>query len=127
MLWNFGDGTSDTGNTVQHTYNQSGTNNNVCMTVIDSLCSRTTCENVWTTNYLQAYPNPVQSNVYVSLPQNQYTSMYAYVYNSQGILVSQTTQQGNLLIYNAAGLPPGYYTIRIYTPNGVFISRFQKM
>ena len=130
VVWNFGDGTSDTGNIAHHTYAQNGSYN-VCMNVIDSTCSRTVCRFVSTSNYLQAYPNPAQSYVNVNINLSQSTPIYAYVYNSQGMLVGQLLQQGmlgnNLLTFNVAALPAGYYTIRIYTANEVFISRFQKL
>ena len=130
VLWNFGDGTTATGNLVQHAYSQLG-NYNVCMDIVDSLCTRRTCRYVSPANYLQSYPNPVQSNVNVNINLSQSTPISAYVYNSQGMLVGQLLQQGmqgnNLLTFNVAALPSGYYTIRIYTANGVFISRFQKL
>ena len=130
VLWYFGDGSSDSGNVVNHTYSQSG-NDTVCMKIIDSLCTRTICRLVSTSNYLQAYPNPAQSYVNVNINLSQSTPIYAYVYNSQGMLVGQLLQQGmlgnNLLTFNVAALPAGYYTIRIYTANEVFISRFQKL
>jgi PKD repeat protein len=130
VVWTFGDGLSDTGNIVLHTFVQNGSYN-VCMKVIDSACTRTICRYVSTSNYLQAYPNPAQSYVNVNINLSQSTPIYAYVYNSQGMLVGQLLQQGmqgnNLLTFNVAALPSGYYTIRIYTANGVFISRFQKL
>ena len=130
-VWSFGDGTSDTGNIVHHTYSQSGGGYYVCMKVIDSACTRSTCRYVSTANYLLAYPNPAQTNVNVNINLSQSTPIYAYIYNSQGMLVGQLLQQGiqgnNLLTFNVAGLPAGYYTIRIYTANGVFITRFQKI
>ena len=131
VTWNFGDGTSDTGNIVHHTYAQSGGGYYVCMRVQDSACTRSTCRYVSTVNYLLAYPNPAQTNVNVNINLSQSTPIYAYIYNSQGMLVGQILQQGmqgnNLLTFNVAALPAGYYTIRIYTANGVFITRFQKI
>ena len=131
VVWSFGDSTTATGNNVSHTYTHSGTYN-VCMNVFqDSTCNISLCRNLSTANYLLAFPNPAQTNVNVNINLSQSTPIYAYIYNSQGMLVGQLLQQGiqgnNLLTFNVAGLPAGYYTIRIYTSNGVFITRFQKI
>ena len=94
-------------------------------------CVSDTCKTVGVNPTLASFPNPAQSTVNVNVVLNQPMPIYAFIYNLQGVLVSQIMQQGlagnNLLTFNISGLPSGFYSIRIYTSTHVYFSRFQKL
>lgn len=110
----------------------------VCLrTVTLGGCVKETCQLINITQVLQqqcqlyAYPNPAQSSVNVNVYLTQAQNIYAYVYNSQNILMGQKVQAGvtgnNVVNINVANLAPGTYTIKLIYGNKTCIARFQKI
>ena len=99
-------------------------------------CIREHCDTVAITSVsgacvLLPFPNPATSMVSVNAILNAPSTIYAYVYNAQNILVRQRVQVGyvgsNTVSFNVSTLPAGYYTIRLYHNNQMCMARFQKL
>ncbi len=137
ITWSFGDGsTSNQANPV-HTFSGSGPYN-VCLNVEHLLntpgappCVSEICQAVSIPPTLLAYPNPATDVVNVNLTLDSTTQVYAYLYNAQNILVTQTIFAGvsgnNTITFNTSNLTPGYYFIRIYYNGQVTVARFLKI
>ncbi len=80
---------------------------------------------------LSAYPNPANNQVSSNLQLEQPGLITATVYNLQGMVLLQTTQNGiagnNLVTLNIQNLVPGIYTIRFVYGNKICFTRFQKL
>ncbi len=135
ITWYFGDGTFSHDFNPIHMFPNFGFYS-VCLKVKKNVagslpCVSDTCKTVGVNPTLASFPNPAQSTVNVNVVLNQPMPIYAFIYNLQGVLVSQIMQQGlagnNLLTFNISGLPSGFYSIRIYTSTHVYFSRFQKL
>jgi len=135
ITWNFGDGsTSNQANPI-HTFAGSGPYN-VCLRVEHYVtgaipCVNETCQNVSIPPVLLAYPNPATNVVNVNLTLDSTTQVYAFLYNSQNVLVGQTIVAGvsgsNVITFNTSNLAPGYYFIRIYYNGQFTVARFVKI
>jgi len=131
LTWTFGDGSISHDLNPIHQYVSSRVFN-VCLSVErDSTCISNRCHTLSNATPLTSYPNPAQGTTNVNVLINQAAQISAFLYNSQSMLVGQVSQSGvagnNLISFNIAGLPAGFYTIRIYSGNQVYISRFQKL
>jgi len=137
ILWTFGDGTTSDQMNPVHTFSGSGPYN-VCLRVEHFSntpgtppCVSEICHTVVIPPTLVAYPNPTTNVVNVNVTLNSATSLYAFVYNSQNVLVAQSITAGvtgnNTITFNTANLAPGYYTIRIYYNGQFAIARFLKI
>ena len=80
---------------------------------------------------LQAYPNPVQTQVSVNVPLSTAELIRANLYNEQGALLSQTEQQGstgiNIITISTGNLVAGVYSIQLVYGNNICYSKFQKL
>ncbi len=98
---------------------------------IKEFCSIIKIEQVANVCLLQAYPNPASSYVNVNVYLQQPEMIYAYVYNSQNVLVRDKRQQGhsgnNIVNINVNGLPAGQYMIKLVYGNRVCYARFEKL
>jgi len=78
-----------------------------------------------------AYPNPAHHQVSVNAVLPAPTTMYAFVFNSQNVLVNQRIVNGatgsNVIAFNTSNLVSGYYTIRLYYNGQFCVARFQKL
>ena len=131
LTWTFGDGSISHDLNPIHQYVSSRVFN-VCLSVErDSTCISNRCHTLSNATPLTSFPNPAQGTANVNVLINQVAQISAFMYNSQSILVGQVSQSGvagnNLISFNIAGLPAGFYTIRIYSGNQVYVSRFQKL
>ena len=83
-----------------------------------------------TTCNLQVYPNPVSNYANVSITLAKPQLLYAYIYNSMNMLVTQKVQQGfvgtNTVTFNIGNLPSGIYRFRIVHGNDVCTANFIK-
>ena len=124
IVWNFGDGTMDTGLTVAHTYSTSGTFH-VCVTVytacgIDSLCSDATVHSsvgvpILKTSNIQVFPNPVNDEITitgVTVIMNYRLLTVTGVSVSDGVL-----QKGHNLV-SMQSIAPGVYVLEMTDENG---------
>jgi len=131
LTWTFGDGSISHDLNPIHQYTSSMVFN-VCLSVErDSTCISNRCHTLSNATPLTSFPNPAQGTANVNVLINQVAQISAFLYNSQSILVGQLSQSGvagnNLISFNIAGLTSGFYTIRIYSGNQVYVSRFQKL
>jgi PKD repeat protein len=98
---------------------------------IKETCQEITISQVASQCQLQAYPNPATSVVNVNVPLTQPEMIYAYVYNSQNILVKQKQQQGvtgnNVVSIGVGDLVSGQYTIKLIYGNKTCYAKFQKL
>ena len=94
-------------------------------------CDTVTINNIATQCFAVAYPNPAHSQVSTTAILSAPSSINAFIYNSQNVLVAQQTLSGavgnNQITFNISNLVSGYYSIRMYYNNQVCISRFQKL
>ena len=124
VVWNFGDGHSDTGLAVSHTYSTSGTFH-VCVTVytacgIDSLCSDATVHSsvgvpILKTSNIQVFPNPVNDEITitgVTVIMNYRLLTVTGVSVSDGVL-----QKGHNLV-SMQSIAPGVYVLEMTDENG---------
>ena len=131
LTWTFGDGSISHDLNPIHQYVSSRVFN-VCLSVErDSTCISNRCHTLSNATPLTSFPNPAQGTANVNVLINQAAQISAFLYNSQSVLVGQVSQSGvagnNLISFNIAGLPVGFYTIRMYSGNQVYVSRFQKL
>ena len=79
---------------------------------------------------LQLYPNPTSNTVTGVVTLSQPLILYAFIYNSQNMLVAQKIQQGavgiNNVSVNVANLPAGIYRYRLYYGFQSCVSTFVK-
>lgn len=98
---------------------------------IKEKCDTVTINNIASQCVAIAYPNPAHTQVSTTAVLSAPSTISAFIYNSQNVLVSQQTLSGvvgnNSITFNISNLVAGYYTIRMYYNNQVCISRFQKL
>jgi PKD repeat protein len=79
---------------------------------------------------LQLYPNPASTVITGTVTLSQPLILYAFIYNSQNMLVRQKIQQGavgiNNVPVNLVGLPAGIYRYRLYYGFQTCVSTFMK-
>jgi PKD repeat protein len=126
--WNFGDGTSDTGQVVKHTFGKKNTIFNVCLTTIVSVpaptgfyeCKSISCQTVFNVNdssgckaVFLAVPDS-STNTYSFINQSQSNYTYSYWNFGDG---SQSTEANPVHIYSSPGLYIACLTIADNTNN----------
>ena len=76
------------------------------------------------------FPNPANTTVTGTITLSQPLILYAFIYNSQNMLVAQKTQQGavglNNVSVNIGNLPVGIYRYRLYYGFQTCVSTFLK-
>lgn len=136
-LWIFGDGNTDTGRTVNHTYADGSVYqvklvmNNHCGDDTVLLLIPTALKNTnKNEDAVTLYPNPAENNITIEAKGNA-TFTALQVVNSVGAMVisensieGARTQKYNVDVTN---LPSGYYIIRIMTTDGVYNKPFKVM
>ena len=135
ITWTFGDGTTSNQPNPIHTFAGSGPYN-VCLKVEHYVlgvipCVSEICHAVSITPTLLAYPNPATNVVNVNLTLDSTTQVYAFLYNSQNVLMAQSIIAGvsgnNIITFNTSNLATGYYFIRIYYNGQFTVVRFLKI
>ncbi|MBL4705824.1 MAG: PKD domain-containing protein [Flavobacteriales bacterium] len=135
--WNFGDGNSDIGDSVQNVYAVAGSYN-VCLTISDGCSSDTVCQivlaTVGLTEYglqgeMNVYPNPATSLLTIGIDLVDVDDLKLEILDATGRLVmvknlgsirhTQTT-------ININDLAQGGYIIRIIGSRGQLLHRFVK-
>jgi PKD repeat protein len=119
-----------------YTFNQTGTYR-VCLRAntsgncVKEYCDTITINAIAQQCILTAFPNPATSQVSVQATLTNANSIYAFIYNSQNVLVGQRIVSGvsgnNLITFNISNLVSGYYTIRLYHSGQMCLSRFMKL
>ncbi|MES2430004.1 MAG: PKD domain-containing protein [Bacteroidota bacterium] len=98
---------------------------------VKEYCSIVNVERIADLCELQAYPNPVNSQVSINVEQSTNETIHAYIYNSLNILMGEKHQAGytgaNIVSMYTANLPAGFYTIKIIYGNKICFARFQKI
>lgn len=116
-----------------YVFDQSGWYRVCVRTLMPGGCVREFCDslNISSVTSVMAYPNPASQQVTVSASLNVPTTIYGFVYNAQNIIVSRQTMTGytgnNMMSFNIAHLPSGFYTIRLYYGGRSVTTRFQKL
>jgi PKD repeat protein len=119
-----------------YTFSQTGTYR-VCLRAntsggcVKEYCDTITINAIAQQCILTAMPNPATSQVSVQATLTAANSIYAFIYNSQNVLVGQRIVSGvsgnNLITFNISNLVSGYYTIRLYHSGQMCLSRFMKL
>jgi PKD repeat protein len=98
---------------------------------VKEYCSNILIEHVSQLCELQAYPNPTNNLINVSLQLVQPEMIHAFIYNTMNVLVREKHQQGNagnnIVTINVNDLVPGLYNIKIIYGNRICYARFNKM
>lgn len=98
---------------------------------IKEYCDTINITSIATQCMLMAYPNPAQNQVSVNAVLSAPTTVYAFVFNSQNVLLNQRIVSGtagsNIITFNTSNLVAGNYTIRLYYNGQVCVARFQKL
>jgi hypothetical protein len=124
LRWNFGNGQTATGNTVNYTYPQSGSYN-VCVTAYNNCGSNTFCKTVATngvgiTGYqlfdnISIYPNPATNMLHINgLPEEVGYRMYSSV----GVLVQQGKLPALQSSIDMSSLSAGWYVVEMQHAEG---------
>lgn len=133
--WNFGDGSTTTGQNVTHTYATAGSYL-ACVKLVDSFnnCDRIYCDTIVIASFssiqhlskapaLNAYPNPVTGTAYIgfTLQHREKVSVevFGLIGNRIEVLKEAELNEGDHKIeWNAEALSSGAYILKITTPSG---------
>jgi PKD repeat protein len=136
IRWNFGDGSTSAMYSPVHQFANPGIYD-VCLRVkkpsLPGLapCVSEICHTVIIPQTLVAYPNPASNVVNVSVDLSVAGPIYAFLYNSQNVLLMQQIVTGisgnNVVTFNTQQLAAGYYTIRLYYNGQYSTARFLKL
>ena len=135
LLWNFGDGSTDSLISVKHQYKGDG-DYNVCLKVIrDANCSVEFCDTVSIRMNkpvsIDIVPNPVGPTLQVRFNSSESGSAIVSIYNYQGRLVKQMPYNAvrgtNQVTIDVSDLNRGLYTLRISGLLETFVKKFIKM
>lgn len=134
--WNFGDGSTTTGQNVTHTYATAGTYN-ACVKMVDSFngCDRVYCDTIMIASAssikevskapaLTVFPNPVTNTAFLELSIYRREKVTIEVFDILGnrieVLKESELDKGDHRIeWNAEGLSKGAYLVKIATPSGI--------
>jgi PKD repeat protein len=117
-VWDFGDGTIDSGQIITHLYELG--EYEPCLTVTNiSGCSETYCDSVvysnvgmaeWGAQDLYIYPNPASSRITISGGNG-----IPVLYDALGreVAIEPVGFSENSATFDVRDLPPGYYTVRV--------------
>jgi PKD repeat protein len=131
--WNFGDGTSATGQDVTHSFPQA-TSFNVCLLINTAQgCETRICRRLQVGSNiptLQLSPNPVISNLHVVFMSSFTETVTLRVVNSNGIAVRTYTKNAvtgsNVWDFDLSTLTPGIYSFVVQSPNQLASAIFLK-
>lgn len=128
VLWNFGNGVLQNGNTVTYQYPATGSFT-VCATAYNSCGSAETCQTIMVANagtaalsatQILVSPNPVEAFLYVDCPAQQ---VQYSLYTASGALLEADVLTADRRIF-MGNLAKGYYLLHITTPDGT-VSTFR--
>jgi PKD repeat protein len=133
--WLFGDGTSATGQTVNHTYNATG-RYNVCLVIrTRSGCETKICKplNVAGNNQPQLIltPNPVTTVLNATFHSTHQQQVTIKIFNANGIMVKSYVRNAvvganNWTFSDVATLPTGVYSVIVQSGNQLATAIFFK-
>jgi hypothetical protein len=133
--WTFGDGTSATGQTVTHTYNQAG-NYQVCLIITTQLgCETRICRPLQVPGpnqpTLVLSPNPVINVLNVYFLSTHTEQVTIKILNAMGnqvrTYVRNVTMGPNTWTHNLGDLLPGMYSYIVQSPNQLASAIFIKL
>jgi len=134
FTWSFGDGTSQNGQNVTHTYNQPG-DYRVCLLIRTQLgCETRICESVRVPGNnepaLHLAPNPVVNVLHVQFFSTHTETVNVRIVNPYGVQVRVYTRAvttgNNNWDLDLSTLPSGVYTFAIQSPNQLASAIFFK-
>ncbi len=133
--WNFGDGTTGTGQTANHIYNTNG-NFTVTLIVCNSNCCDTTTQtldvSVGINNIINAdgwivFPNPTMNNFNLSYSGSQQIESLS-LFNTLGEIVWTSISSGkNQWVINAEVLSSGIYFLSVKSSSGIKNFKLEKL
>lgn len=128
VAWNFGDGATAIGDTVDHVFDEAGTYE-VCVSIISAGVTYSKCDSVTVDcdsinsgianiNNIQfsVYPNPANSVVIVKATDK---AAKVKLYNAVGALVMESNMNNGQATLQVAELAKGLYFVRLEDNNGV--------
>lgn len=122
VRWSFGDGSSASGNSVNHTFTTAGSFN-VCVTAYSQCGTDDSCKSISVSlgvNNLEAlgnvhvYPNPANNFIVVEAEKELHASVLSLV--GQQVLQQELNSSKNKI--NTAQLPAGTYILQLMDDNG---------
>jgi PKD repeat protein len=123
--WTFGDGSSDAGEQVTHTYAVAG-DNRVCLLINTKKgCETRICNDVKIAGadqtVLHLSPNPVSNVLHASFYSAENETVTIRIINSNGVVVKTYTRaavaESNTWEFATGGLLPGAYSFVVQSPN----------
>ncbi|MCX8020341.1 MAG: PKD domain-containing protein [Chitinophagaceae bacterium] len=124
-FWTFGDGTTATGQTVTHTYQQTG-NYEVCLFIkTQKNCDVKICKPLRVQGQgqpqLAITPNPVTNFMQVVFQSTHTETVQLKILNNNGIVVRDYVRNAitgtNIWNFDVSSLAPGVYTLVVVSPN----------
>ncbi len=132
--WNFGDGTSGTGEDIKHTYSTSG-RYEVCLVLnTDFGCETRICKQIEIGEThepaIKLSPNPVKEELHISFRSNRQEMVTIAIYNVNGLIMKTFQRlaaagQNNWGI-DVSTLPNGVYSVIVRSPNQLSNALFSK-
>ena len=136
--WNFGDGQTATGNSVQHTYAANGDyivtlvlygqcGDSITLTQTVKVENVTGIDNLAQSEHLVLHPNPAKDRLYITTGNNLKLLRFE-AYNVLGQLVyKHSALPGNHHEISVQGWAQGWYTLKVTTDKGIAVRKFEVM
>lgn len=134
-LWNFGDGTTSTDNSPQHTYNANGVYTVTLSVTNDQGCTSATSTNLPVTGTsieklsdrtLRIYPNPANDVLTLTLNNRQPAAITIKNASGTTVLFTHYKLSTDEMRINVSAFASGVYFVMVETAEGIFADRFVK-
>ncbi len=119
-LWSNGESTEDLFNLSGGTYFVTVTDSRDCQEVLEVFLDATATEEPVWAGGIKLFPNPVQDELYLELPEEVPGGMSVSIYNAQGQrIVGEQALSGGRNLLEVGHLPKGIYLLKIRQKNGL--------
>jgi len=137
LLWNFGDGNTDTTKFPEHTYAIANSYYTVCLSVSndcgkDTFCIDSLYASLWVDNILSPinsleliiYPNPTSGLININLPNSNSNKISVKLFSTLGeIISSKLFISANDIILNIDNHPKGIYYLVVNSDENIYIRK----
>lgn len=135
--WDFGDGNTGSGTSLQHTYTVNGDytvtlvlygqcDDSIVLTQTVKVEDITGIDNLEASGHLVLHPNPAKGRLYINSGTGNLKLLHLEAYNVLGQQVyRQQAQSGSRHEIAVQGWAQGWYTVKIATNKGIIIRKFE--